>query len=76
MNGSKTAYTDTTVSFTYAIIIFNVDTSSLVNKGPHFVNIAILNSRVKRSSLMERKKQILKFTITNLHYFSLRALGT
>jgi len=35
---------DTVVSFTYAIVIFDVNICSLVNKDSHFVNLALLNS--------------------------------
>jgi len=40
----QSSNTDTVVSFTYAIIIFNVDISFLVDKGSDFVNLALLNS--------------------------------
>jgi len=44
------------VSFTYPIIIFDVDISSLVTEVPHHVSMATLSCHMQGSPLMERNK--------------------
>ena len=48
--------------YTYSIVIFDVNSSSLVNKVPHYVYIASFSYHVQRSPLIERRTYLLTKT--------------